>query len=156
MAQEEAAGLRPEDWRLGGGGVVALPSAGAPGMPPLVVAQIFGQLAPVAIVSSAAHLLLSCPIFGQLGVHCLPADPNGYADVASAVSGTAGGVPVVLAHDLNGQQAQALVHVLEAASCTVQVLFCCTVPTEHDGRGWRSLLGGLCNTAVWDAASAEG
>ena len=123
VAQEESAGLRPEDWRFGGCGVIALPSVGAPRMPPVLVAQIFGQLAPVVVVSSAAHLLLSCPIFGQLGVRCLPADPNGYAEVASTVSGTVGAAPAVLAHDLNGQQAQALVHVLEAASCTVQVFF---------------------------------
>ena len=81
------------------------------------------NVAPVVVVSSAAHLLLSCPIFGQLVVHCLPIDPNGYVEVASTVSGTVGAAPVVLAHDLNGQQAQALVHVLEAASCTVQVFF---------------------------------
>ena len=109
-------------------------------MPPTLVAQIFGQLAPVVIVSSAAHLLLSCPIFGQLGVRCLPADPNGYAEVASTVSGTAGVAPAALAHDLNGQQAQALVHVLEAASCTVQVFFVALcLPSTTDGDDAASL-----------------
>ena len=134
LAQDEATGIRPEDWRLGGGGAIVVPGAGAPGMPPLLVAQIFGQLAPAAIVSSVVHLLLACPVFGQLGVHCLPADPNGYAEVACIASGTEGDAPVILAHDLNGQQAQALLHGLEAANCTAQVFFVALcLPGTTDG-----------------------
>ena len=49
-------------------------------------------------------------------------------------------MPVLLAHDLNGQQAQALVHSLEAANCTAQ-LFCITLclPGSTDGDDSASL-----------------
>ena len=41
---------------------------------------------------------------------------------------------MVLAHDLNGQQAQTLVHVLEAAGCTVHlVLTALCLPSTTDG-----------------------
>ena len=138
-------------------------------MPPLLVAQIFGQLAPTAIVSSVAHALLSCPTFGQLGVHCLPAGPNGYAEVAGIASGPGGEVPVILARDLNGQQAQASLHGLEAANCTAQVFFvalCLPGTTDGDdvatvaafairqwgGRGWSRELMPLPR---WDACCTQ-
>jgi hypothetical protein len=92
-------------------------------MPSWLLARIMEQLAPDVVISSAAHRLLPCPAFGQMGARCWPADPSGFAEVAAAAVGMTGRMPVLLAHDLNGQQAQALVHSLEAANCTAQLFF---------------------------------
>ena len=47
---------------------------------------------------------------------------------------------VVLAHDLNGQQAQALAHVMEAANCTAQLFFISLcLPGTTDGDDATSL-----------------
>ena len=118
MEQEGTQLLSPDDWHLGGRGAILLPGLGPPEMPPWLLARIMEQLAPDAVVSSAAHRLLPCPAFGRMGVRCWPADPSGFAEVAAAAVGMAGRMPVLLAHDLNGQQAQALVQSLEAANCT--------------------------------------
>ena len=105
-----------------------------------LAAQILEQLLPLAVVSSSAHLLLACPEFGRRGFHCLPADPSGYAEVARSVAGATGGGQTVLAHDLNGQQAQASGHVLAAAGCTAQlVLTALCVPSTTDGDDAASL-----------------
>ena len=46
----------------------------------------------------------------------------------------------MLAHDLNGQRAQALVHVLEAAGCTAQLFFTAIcLPGTTDGDDAASL-----------------
>ena len=109
-------------------------------MPSLLVSQIIEQLLPSVVVSSAAHSLITCPESGRLGFLCLPADPNGYADVARIVLDTTGGVPTVLAHDLNGQQPQAVAHAMDAACCTVQlVLAALCLPSMADGDGAASL-----------------
>ena len=82
-----------------------MPRMGPPEMPTSLVAQIMEQLTPDVVVSSAAHRLLPCPAFGRMGVRCWTADPSGFADVAAATLEMAGRMPVLLAHDLNGQQA---------------------------------------------------
>ncbi len=86
-------------------------------MPAEVLGGIARQLAPCVVVSSAAHELLNSGSFAQTGFHCVPADPSGFVE---ASAGTGNGdasngvdLPIVLRHDLNGQQAQALVHVHE-------------------------------------------
>ena len=69
------------------------------------------------------------------GVSCWPADPNGFADVATAIQGMSDRVPMVLAHDLNGQQAQALTQALETVECTAQLFFaavCLPSPADTD------------------------
>ena len=58
-----------------------------------------------------------------------------------------GRTPVLLAHDLKGQQAQALVHALEVAGCTAQLFFlwrsaCLARPTLKMLPNWRRLLRG--------------
>ena len=77
------------------------------------------QLLPAVVVSAAAHEMPVYPDFGRLGFHCVPADPSGYADVVHdmVARATVDG-QTVMAHDLNGKQAQALAHALEAAGCT--------------------------------------
>ena len=140
MEQDGTRLLSPDDWHLGGRGAILLPGLGPPEMPSWLLARIMEQLAPDAVVSSAAHRLLPCPAFGRMGVRCWPADPSGFAEVAAAAVGMADRMPVLLAHDLNGQQAQALVHSLEAANCTAQLFFTSLcLPGSTDGDDSASL-----------------
>ena len=51
-------------------------------MPPETIAHIAEQLIPSVVVSASAHSLLTHQEFGRHGFHCVPADPNGYAEAA--------------------------------------------------------------------------
>ena len=126
---------------MGGHGVVALPRLGPPGDADAVGRADHGTTSPRGSGQLDSALAPVLPGIWTAWVRCLPVDPNGYAEVPSTVSGIAGVAPVVLAHDLSGQQGQALVHVLEAASCTVQVFFVALcLPSTTDGDDAASLM----------------
>ena len=113
--------LCPEDWHLGAHRIIELPRAGPPTMPPETATHIAVQLLPIVVVSASAHRLLTHQEFGRHGFHCAPTDPSVYAEVAQCLvtdANDAGALRTVLAHDLNGQQAQALTQALETTGRT--------------------------------------
>ena len=127
---------------------INLPRTGPPLVPAELVSRMAVQLLPCVVVSAEAHLLLADLGFGWLGFHCVPANPTSYDEAARHAAGEAREDPekIILVHDLNGQQAQALGHALEAAGVRAQVVHAalslpgwCSVPKKLHRSGGPSM-----------------
>ena len=80
--------LHSREWHLRTPMYMVLPAHGPPGVPVPLLGAVVQQLSPTVVVSSAARSLIADGGFGQLGVHCVPADSDGYGEAVSGCTST--------------------------------------------------------------------